>query len=93
MDIQLSVLEFFQSLRSPILNAIFLIFTISTELPILVLFTATIYWCINKKVGQKILFSLVSSITLNTGIKEFVLQQDILFQVDTHKVQLHFGLV
>lgn len=72
MDIQLSVLEFFQSLRSPILNAIFLIFTISTELPILVLFTATMYWCINKKVGQKILFSLVSSITLNTGIKEFV---------------------
>lgn len=36
------------------------------------LFTTAIYWCINKKIGQKILFSLVSNITLNTGIKEFV---------------------
>lgn len=72
MDIQLSILQFFQSVRSPILNVIFLIFTISTELPVLILFTTAIYWCINKKHGQKILFALVGNITLNTGIKEFV---------------------
>lgn len=72
MDIQLSILEFFQTLRSPILNSIFLIFTISTELPVLVLFTSAMYWCINKKVGQKMLFALSSNIILNTGIKEFV---------------------
>ncbi|MEG2788409.1 MAG: phosphatase PAP2 family protein [Romboutsia sp.] len=72
MDIQLSILQFFQSIGSPFLNIIFLIFTISTELPILVLFTAGMYWCINKKYGQKILFSLVGNIALNTGIKEFV---------------------
>lgn len=72
MDIQLSILQFFQSIRNPILNVVFLIFTISTELPVLVLFTATMYWCINKKYGQKILFALVGNITLNTAVKEFV---------------------
>lgn len=72
MDIQLSILQFFQSIRSPILNSIFLIFTISTELPIIVLFVAIMYWCINKKYGQKMLFSLIGNIALNTGIKEFV---------------------
>lgn len=72
MDIQLSILHFFQSIRNPILNVVFLIFTISTELPVLVLFTAAMYWCINKKYGQKILFALVGNITLNTGVKEFV---------------------
>lgn len=71
MDIQMSILQFFQGIRSPILNTMFLILTISTELPVIVLFTAFIYWCLNKKYGQKILFSLIGNITLNTGIKEF----------------------
>lgn len=72
MDIQLSILQFFQGIRSPLLSLIFLIFTISTELPIIVLFTAVMYWCINKKYGQRLLFSLVGNIALNIGIKEFV---------------------
>lgn len=72
MDIQLRILLFFQSIRTPLLSGIFLIFTISTELPVIILFTAIMYWCINKKYGQRILFSLVGNITLNTGIKEFV---------------------
>ncbi|MGL4914628.1 MAG: phosphatase PAP2 family protein [Romboutsia sp.] len=72
MGTQLSILQFFQGIRSPILNIIFLIFTISTELPVIVAFTAYTYWCLNKKTGQKILFSLIGNITLNTGIKELV---------------------
>lgn len=72
MDMQLSILQFFQSIRNPFLNIVFLLFTISTELPVLVLFTAMMYWCINKKYGQKILFALIGNITLNTGIKELV---------------------
>ncbi|RDY28582.1 phosphatase PAP2 family protein [Romboutsia weinsteinii] len=72
MDIQLSILQFFQSMRSPLLNVMFLVFTISTETPVVVLFTVMMYWCINKKYGQRILFALVGNITLNTGIKEFV---------------------
>lgn len=71
MDIQLSILQFFQSIRGPLLSGLFLIFTVSTELPVIILFTAIMYWCINKKYGQKILFALVGNITINTGIKEF----------------------
>lgn len=72
MNTQLSILQFFQGIRSPMLNIIFLIFTISTELPVIVAFTGYIYWCINKNIGQRILFALIGNITLNTGIKEFV---------------------
>lgn len=72
MNIQINILRFFQSIRNPILNALFLILTISTEAPIIVILTAIMYWCINKKYGQKLLFALIPNIVINTGIKEFV---------------------
>ena len=72
MDIQLNILLFFQNLRNPILNFIFLVFTISTEAPLLILITTIIYWCINKKCGQKILFAIIGNFVVNLGIKEFV---------------------
>ena len=34
--------------------------------------TAIMYWCVNKKYGQKLLFALIPNIVINTGIKEFV---------------------
>ena len=72
MNIQINILKFFQSIRNPILNALFLILTISTETPVIVILTAIMYWCINKKYGQKLLFTLIPNIVINTGIKEFV---------------------
>ena len=72
MNIQVNILKFFQAMRNPILNALFLVLTISTEVPVIIIFSAIMYWCINKKYGQKLLFSLVGNITVNTGIKEFV---------------------
>jgi len=72
MNIQINILKFFQAMRNPILNALFLMLTISTEVPVIIIFSAIMYWCINKKYGQKLLFSLVGNITVNTGIKEFV---------------------
>ena len=72
MNFQLNILKFFQSMRNPILNAFFLILTISTEVPVVVLLTAIIYWCINKKYGQKLLFTLIPNIFIITGIKELV---------------------
>ena len=54
MNIQINILKFFQSIRNPILNAFFLILTISTEVPVIVILTAIMYWCINKKYGQKL---------------------------------------
>lgn len=72
MDIQISILKLLQGIRNPILNVLFLGITISAETPIIILFTALMYWCINKKYGQKLLFLIIGNITLNTGIKEFV---------------------
>lgn len=72
MDIQLSILQFFQSLRSGVLDTLFLILTISTEIPVIVLLTTIMYWCINKKYGQKILFSLVGNVAINSGIKDVI---------------------
>ena len=72
MNVQINILKFFQSIRNPILNALFLILTISTETPVIVILTAIMYWCINKKYGQKLLFTLIPNIVINTGIKEFV---------------------
>lgn len=72
MNFQLNILKFFQSMRTPVLNVLFLILTISTEVPVIILFTAITYWCINKKYGQKLLFTLIPNIIINTGIKEFV---------------------
>lgn len=72
MNIQIYMLKFFQSIRNPILNALFLILTISTEAPVIIILTAIMYWCINKKYGQKLLFALIPNITINTGIKELV---------------------
>ena len=72
MNIQINILKFFQSIRNPILNAFFLILTISTEVPVIVILTAIMYWCINKKYGQKLLFSLTANIAINTGINNFL---------------------
>ncbi len=72
MDIQLQVLEFFQSIKNPILDVVFTILTISTEVPIIVVFAAAMYWCINKRNGQRLLFSLTTNIAINSGIKELI---------------------
>ena len=72
MNIQINILKNFQAIRNPLLNALFLVLTISTEVPVIIIFSAIMYWCINKKYGQKLLFSLVGNITVNTGIKEFI---------------------
>ena len=72
MSLQLRILMFFQNIRSPFLNTMFLIFTISTEVPVIVLVSALMYWCINKKYGQRMLFSLIGNFVINTGVKEFV---------------------
>ena len=72
MDIQISILQLFQSIRNPILDALFLMLTISAEVPLMVLFVSIMYWCINKKYGQKLLFLMSGNIVLNIGIKEFV---------------------
>jgi membrane-associated phospholipid phosphatase len=69
MDI---ILEFFQNIRNPILNAIFVLLTMSAEIPFIVFVTAILYWCVDKKSGRRILFALTGNVFLNFSIKEVV---------------------
>lgn len=69
--IQAPILLFFQSIRNPILNILFLFFTISTETPVVVVFTAIMYWCIDKKIGRRMLYALTGNIALNGAIKDY----------------------
>lgn len=54
----MDILLFFQSIRSDILTAIFTTFTICTEQVAVVLIAAIMYWCVDKKCGQRLLFEI-----------------------------------
>ena len=58
MEFQFDILMYFQSIRNQLLTSIFTFFTICTEVPVITVLTAILYWCINKKVGQRALFAL-----------------------------------
>ena len=59
MEYQLDILMYLQSIRSELLTSIFTFFTICTEVPVITVLTGILYWCINKKAGQRILFAFV----------------------------------
>lgn len=71
MNIQVEILKYIQTFKNPILNMIFLIITISTETPVIFIVASVLYWCVNKKYGQRLIFALTGNIALNTGVKEF----------------------
>lgn len=72
MDIQVEILKYIQAFKNPVLNLIFLVITISTEVPVILIVASVLYWCVNKKYGQKLMFALTTNIAVNTGVKEFV---------------------
>lgn len=69
MSWEADVLRFFTRIRSPLLNKVFEVITISTESAMLLLAIAIIYWCINKNLGQKLGSVLLLSMTVNGFIK------------------------
>ena len=71
MNMQVEILKFIQSFKNPILNILFLIITISTEVPVVLIVASILYWCVNKKYGERLLFALIGNVALNTGVKEF----------------------
>ena len=72
MEYQLDVLMYLQSIRNELLTSIFTFFTICTEVPVITILTGILYWCINKKAGQRTLFALCGSLNINAGVKNFV---------------------
>lgn len=71
MGIQVEILKYIQLFKNPVLDGIFLGITMSTEVPVILIMASILYWCINKKYGQRLLFALTGNIALNTGVKEF----------------------
>ena len=67
---QVEIIKLVQEFKSETLDSFFTALTISTEVPIIVVITAIMYWCINKEFGQKLLLTLIGNITINTGLKE-----------------------
>ena len=67
----MDILLYFQSIRSDILTTIFTGFTICTEQVAVVLIAAIMYWCVDKKCGQRLLFAVTGSITINSALKNF----------------------
>ena len=72
MEFQLDILMYLQSIRNELLTGIFTFFTICTEVPVITVLTAMLYWCINKKAGQRILFALAGSLNINVAVKNIV---------------------
>lgn len=72
MGFQLDILMYLQSIRNELLTGIFTFFTICTEVPVITVLTAMLYWCINKKAGQRILFALAGSLNINVAVKDIV---------------------
>ena len=72
MGFQLDILMYLQSIRNELLTGIFTFFTICTEVPVITVLTAMLYWCINKKAGQRILFALAGSLNINAAVKNIV---------------------
>ncbi len=72
MEFQLNILMYLQSIRNELLTGIFTFFTICTEVPVITVLTGILYWCINKKAGQRTLFALCGSLNINAGVKNFV---------------------
>ncbi len=70
-NIQVEVLKYIQSFKNPILNILFLVITMSTEAPVILIMAFILYWCINKNYGHRLIFALTGNIVLNTGVKEF----------------------
>ena len=72
MGFLLDILMYLQSIRNELLTGIFTFFTICTEVPVITVLTAMLYWCINKKAGQRILFALAGSLNINAAVKNIV---------------------
>lgn len=72
MEYQLEIIMTLQNMRNDILTGIFTFFTICTEVPVITVLTAILYWCVNKRAGLRTLFTLCGSLNINSGIKNYI---------------------
>lgn len=80
MNIQISILSFFQNLSTPFLDKIVSVITMLGEQTVVIAVAALIFWCIDKKKGYSICLTLLISI-LSMGIFKAIFKSPRPFQV------------
>lgn len=68
----MEIIKFLQSFSSPVLDVFFTLATILGEDIFYTLVLCIIFWCINKKLGYRLGFSLFLSISFNSAVKEII---------------------
>jgi len=63
------LIKFLQSFSNPVLDKVFTLITMMGEETFLILFIAFILWCVNKKVGYKLGFIILSGTLINNLLK------------------------
>ncbi len=69
---QIEIIKFIQSIKSPALDIFFQMVTMTGEENFYIIAAAIIFWCINKKFGYKLGFALLTSTIVNTLLKSLV---------------------
>lgn len=69
---QIEIIKFIQSIKSPFLDVFFQIVTMTGEENFYIIVAAIIFWCVNKKFGYKLGFALLTGTIVNTAMKNLV---------------------
>lgn len=69
MNFELDLLHWFQDIRNTFLNGFFTFFTLFGEEVILIVILGFIYWSYDKKIGERMGFTIFISLALNSLIK------------------------
>jgi len=69
---QIEIIKFIQSIKSPFLDVFFQIVTMTGEEYFYTMAAAIIFWCVNKKFGYKLGFAILTSTIVNTVLKNIV---------------------
>lgn len=72
MNWEKSFLYFMNHIRSQTLSSVFETITVTAEIGLILVVISIIYWCINKRLGQKLGFIMLFSLTYNGLIKNLV---------------------
>ena len=68
----MEIIKFLQTLSCPVVDNIFIIITLFGEEFFYTLVLCIIFWCMDKKLGYKLGFSLFFSMTINGAVKELL---------------------
>ncbi len=74
MNFEIEIIYWLQNLRNDFLDELFQIFTIFGEELILIVVLGFVYWCIDKKIGERLGLTVFVSLGLNSVLKLMVMR-------------------